>query len=65
MMGEKSNSLVVDDEKVVRDGCHRVLIGRGYEVLTAENGQLAMDLLSKEAVDIILLDLKMPGMSGE
>ncbi|NIR15181.1 MAG: response regulator, partial [Desulfobacterales bacterium] len=53
------------DEKVVRDGCHRVLTGRGHEVLTAENGQVAMDLLGKDAVDIILLDLKMPVMSGE
>ena len=65
MTEEKTKILVVDDEKVVRDGCHRVLSGRGYEVLTAENGQVAMDLLSKDAVDIILLDLKMPVMSGE
>jgi DNA-binding NtrC family response regulator len=61
----KTKILVVDDEKVVRDGCHRVLTGRGYEVLTAENGQVAMDILRKDVVDIILLDLKMPVMSGE
>lgn len=65
MMTEKFKILVVDDEKIVRDGCHRVLTGKGYEALTAENGQQAMDLLSNEAVDIILLDLKMPVMSGE
>ncbi len=65
MMNEKINILVVDDEKVVRDGCHRVLSGKGYEVMTAENGQQALDLLANESVDIILLDLKMPVMSGE
>jgi len=65
MMGETIKILVVDDEKVVRDGCNRVLTGKGYEVLAAENGQEGLDLLGREAVDIILLDLKMPVMSGE
>ena len=64
-MNEKIKILVVDDEKVVRDGCHRVLTGKGYDVLSAEDGQKAMELLSKEAVDLILLDLKMPVLSGE
>jgi two-component system phosphate regulon sensor histidine kinase PhoR len=64
-MDHRTKILVVDDEQVVRDGCSRVLTGRGYDVLTAENGQVAIDLLEKETVDIILLDLKMPIMSGE
>ena len=64
-MNQKMTVLVVDDERVVRDGCLRVLKGKGYEALTAENGQLAMDTLSTEKVDIILLDLKMPVMGGE
>ncbi|MBL7212652.1 MAG: response regulator [Desulfobacteraceae bacterium] len=64
-MGETIKVLVVDDEKVVRDGCNRVLTGKGYEVLTAENGREGLDLMGREAVDIILLDLKMPVMSGE
>jgi two-component system phosphate regulon sensor histidine kinase PhoR len=64
-MNEKMRILVVDDERVVRDGCLRVLNGKGYEALTAENGQVALDLLSRETVDIILLDLKMPVMNGE
>jgi signal transduction histidine kinase len=64
-MEEKTRVLVVDDEKVVRDGCQRVLTGKGYDVLTAENGATAMDTLGRETVDLILLDLKMPGMSGE
>jgi len=64
-MNEKIKIMVVDDEKVVRDGCHRVLTGRGYEVIPAENGQIALDILANDAVDMILLDLKMPVMSGE
>ena len=38
-MKETSIILVVDDEKSIRDGCRRVLIGKGYNVITAENGQ--------------------------
>ena len=65
MMDESMKILVVDDERVVRDGCHRVLTGKGFDVLMAENGRQAMDILSDELVDVILLDLKMPVMSGE
>ncbi len=64
-MNEKIKILVVDDEKVIRDGCNRVLSGKGYDVITAENGRAALDVLAKEPLDIILLDLKMPVMSGE
>ena len=45
-MDETIKVLVVDDEKVVRDGCRRVLTGKGYQVLTTENGQQAMDTLT-------------------
>jgi two-component system phosphate regulon sensor histidine kinase PhoR len=64
-MSAKVRILVADDEKAIRDGCHRVLTGQGYEVLAAENGQAALDTLAKEAIDILLLDLKMPIMGGE
>ncbi|MDQ1336536.1 MAG: two-component system, OmpR family, phosphate regulon sensor histidine kinase PhoR [Thermodesulfobacteriota bacterium] len=64
-MNKTINILVVDDEKAIRDGCHRVLTGKGYAVVTAENGKIALDILLKEAIDIILLDLKMPVMGGE
>ena len=57
--------LVVDDEERIRSGCKRILTGKGYEVVTAENGQVALDILAKEPLDMILLDLKMPVMGGE
>ena len=60
-----STILLVDDEKWVRDSSQRLLKESGYEVITAENGQRALDFLSKNPVDLILLDLKMPVMSGE
>jgi two-component system phosphate regulon sensor histidine kinase PhoR len=63
-MNEKVRILVVDDEKAIRDGCSRVLTGKGYETLTAENGQVALDTLSNEPLDVMLLDLKMPVMDG-
>lgn len=55
---------MVDDEKVVRDGCSRLLSSEGYCVLTAEHGGEALDLLSSEKVDVILCDLKMPVMGA-
>lgn len=64
-MNETITILVVDDEKPIREGCHRVLTGKGYEVVGAENGQIALDLLAERAIDIVLLDLKMPVMGGE
>ena len=61
----RSTILLVDDEKQFRDSSQRLLSRKGYDVMTAENGQRALDLLSKSPVDLILLDLKMPGMGGE
>ncbi len=63
MMG--STILLVDDEKWIRDSSQRLLTESGYDVITAENGQRALDFLSKNPVDLILLDLKMPVMGGE
>ena len=64
-MVENTHVLVVDDEEVVREGCRRVLTGKGYEISTAENGKQALEILAEEKIDIILLDLKMPIMGGE
>jgi two-component system, OmpR family, phosphate regulon sensor histidine kinase PhoR len=56
--------LVVDDEKVIREGLRRLLTVEGYQVLTAENGQKALETLACEDVNIILCDLKMPVMGA-
>ncbi len=56
--------LVVDDERVIREGCRRLLSPEGYQVLTAENGREALDLLLTESADVILCDLLMPVMGA-
>ena len=61
----RSTILLVDDEKRFRESSQRLLTGRGYDVITAEDGQKALDFLLKNPVDLILLDLKMPVMGGE
>ncbi|MEA3230203.1 MAG: response regulator [Thermodesulfobacteriota bacterium] len=56
--------LVVDDEKNIRDGSERILSRLGFQVLKASRGLDALDILSKEKIAIVFLDLKMPGMDG-
>ncbi|MBD3379158.1 MAG: response regulator [Candidatus Omnitrophica bacterium] len=61
-MGEKI--LVVDDEKAVRDALEAFLKKKGYEVSAAGTADECLDLLAKERPRVILLDIRMPGMSG-
>lgn len=56
--------LIIDDEKRVREGCRKVLIEQGYDVLMAENGEIGIAMIEKEHFDVVLLDLMMPGYSG-
>lgn len=58
------NILVVDDELVIREGLARVLQGDDFTVETAKNGHTAIELLQQKQFDLIITDLKMPGMSG-
>ena len=64
-MDKKIRILFVDDEARFRDTCCRLLTGRGYDVITAENGQIALNILSNSQVNIIILERKMPLISGE
>ena len=59
-----SRLLVVDDNELNRDMLSRRLKSRGYEVTTAEDGQKALELVSAERFDLILLDIMMPVLSG-
>jgi signal transduction histidine kinase/FixJ family two-component response regulator len=56
--------LVVDDEQDIRDGSERILSRMGCRVFKAGCGEDGLDIVSRESVDIVLLDLKMPGMDG-
>ncbi len=56
--------LVVDDDRNAVDILTRLLRREGFEVLPAQGGREALDLLTHERVDVILLDVMMPGMDG-
>ena len=56
--------LVVDDDASNRTVLERILSREGYSVQHAENGRVAMERLRAHPVDLVLTDLKMPGMSG-
>lgn len=60
----KARILVVDDEPIVRISCRRTLEPEGYEVAHAENALAGLDMLTAEKYDIVLTDMKMPGMDG-
>ena len=64
MVGEQVRILVVDDEVAVRLVLQRILEGLGYHVVTAANGQEALDKMSQLNIRIALLDIMMPGISG-
>ncbi len=64
MAGEQARMLVVDDEEPVRNLLQRILEEAGYDVVTATNGQEALDKVSQLNAGVVLLDIKMPGMSG-
>lgn len=59
-----SRILVVDDNASNRDLLSRRLQRQGHTVLQAEDGTIALALVEKEALDLVLLDLMMPGISG-
>jgi DNA-binding response OmpR family regulator len=56
--------LIADDEAPIRLTMDAMLRRRGYSVTTAENAEQAIDLLHQHSYDLLLLDLRMPGMSG-
>lgn len=56
--------LVVDDEAVIREGMCRILGGEGFGVETSGTGHAALERLQEEDFDLVITDLKMPGMSG-
>jgi two-component system response regulator MprA len=57
--------LVVDDEPAIRRILTRLLAMAGYEPVEAQNGEEALELLEATGADVVLLDLQMPGMSGQ
>jgi two-component system response regulator HydG len=60
----KSKVLIVDDEEALLRSVRRILVQAGYDAKEARSGEEALQLLEAEDFDVILLDLRLPGMSG-
>lgn len=63
-MARKVSILIVDDEDSVRDSLYNWFIEDGYRVECAEDAKKALSILETEEFDIVLADIKMPGMDG-
>ena len=61
---DKSTILIADDTGVMRHACERALKREGYRVIIAEDGEKALKLIRENDIDVALLDIKMPGISG-
>ena len=56
--------LIVDDQEMVRGICQQVVESLGYQPFLAESALKALEIIEQQPVDIVLADIKMPGMSG-
>ena len=63
-MSSRANILIIDDEETMRDSCRQTLSRDGHRVEAAEDGSKGLALLEAESFDLVILDLKMPGLSG-
>jgi two-component system, chemotaxis family, chemotaxis protein CheY len=63
-MMDAATVLIVDDDPDIRDFVQFGLEDEGYRVLTAPDGQAALELLGRSPIDLILLDMRMPVMDG-
>ena len=63
-MEKKERILVIDDEESMRDSCCQALRKEGYIMETADNGTTGLKKIKELKPDLVLVDLKMPGISG-
>jgi DNA-binding NtrC family response regulator len=63
-MFSQARILVIDDDESMRDSCRQALARKASRVKVAKDGLSGLGILEKEAFDLVILDLKMPGLSG-
>lgn len=61
---DKKKVLIVDDQNGIRVLLMEVFSNEGYETFQAGNGKLALEIVRRESPDLVLLDMKIPGMDG-
>lgn len=61
---KKKRILAVDDDPSALSALRQILAQKGYDVVTAPDAEAGLDLLEREPVDLALLDVTLPGMSG-
>lgn len=64
-MATEKNVLVVDDEAMIRESVSAYIMKQGYHVFTAGDGKEALEIFQNHPIIFVILDLMMPGMSGE
>ena len=64
-MAEKRKLLVADDEEMIREAVAYYLERQGYQVFRAENGEEALNILKREPISLVILDLMLPDLPGE
>jgi len=60
----KATVLVIDDDETIRHFLPRELKAEGYQVLTADSGKAGLQILEKEPADLVLLDIRLPDLTG-
>src|SRR5204863_7206267 len=58
------NLLIVEEDRIVREACREVASGLGYRATSAESSEQALRMLDGQNIDLVLLDLKLQGLSG-
>ena len=58
------NILIVDDDQQLRDTLQEMLTDEGFDVMSAEDGFQAVQMVAETEFDLILMDIRMPGMDG-
>jgi DNA-binding NtrC family response regulator len=61
---EKKRILVIDDDEYIRESIKETLRRKGYELESADNGKAALEIFRTDDFDMVISDMKMPGMSG-
>lgn len=64
-MPHPKNVLVVDDEQMIREAVSSYLVKQGYQVFAAETGREALQIMEKQTISFVILDLMLPDLPGE